>query len=214
MGSPPHTRGKVRFKSSSDLFERITPAHAGKSNTTHTVNTDFEDHPRTRGEKLLLFWQYPINRGSPPHTRGKDKFIKVISNDGRITPAHAGKRILFLFLLFGNGDHPRTRGEKLFFLRLARVSLGSPPHTRGKACFSPPLTGIEWDHPRTRGEKNSAGIFVKYSVGSPPHTRGKGSVVVVSSAMCRITPAHAGKRLYQRQTGKTREDHPRTRGEK
>ena len=51
-------------------------------------------------------------------------------------------------------------------------------------------------------------------MGSPPHTRGKGDVSDSISGKRRITPAHAGKRQYQKAMLRIRTDHPRTRGEK
>ncbi len=100
------------------------------------------DHPRTRGEKLVLMPETFGKRGSPPHTRGK-VFLKLPDNtEIRITPAHAGKSEAVLEIANGLKDHPRTRGEK----HSAEISLshdsGSPPHTRGKGlveagCVSP-----------------------------------------------------------------------------
>ena len=71
LGSPPHTRGKV-----DDFFRlllqfRITPAHAGKSAfALHSVPAP-QDHPRTRGEKVIGTGVARTLLGSPPHTRGK-----------------------------------------------------------------------------------------------------------------------------------------------
>ena len=172
-GSPPHTRGKGRYMRQPRVIVGITPAHAGKSDSSVSFSIVKQDHPRTRGEKLLLFWQYPINRGSPPHTRGKAKTGSAHIGCTRITPAHAGKRNLLPVLWAAPGDHPRTRGEKSQNLRNFVRRQGSPPHTRGKVQEihrQIPRSGITpahagkssracrkcwrcWDHPRTRGEK-------------------------------------------------------------
>ena len=73
-------------------------------------------------------------------------------------------------------DHPRTRGEKLSFMRFVSAFFGSPPHTRGKdivselenseiritpahagkSGFFPSAISSHRDHPRTRGEKLTA----------------------------------------------------------
>ena len=50
--------------------------------------------------------------------------------------------------------------------------------------------------------------------GSPPHTRGKGPAGSGKTYSSRITPAHAGKSLYDQYRNRNVEDHPRTRGEK
>ena len=51
-------------------------------------------------------------------------------------------------------------------------------------------------------------------VGSPPHTRGKGVTFDGTKYTCRITPAHAGKRMTSIFPAAMFQDHPRTRGEK
>ena len=51
IGSPPHMRGKVPL-SLMHLFQNgITPAHAGKSDSSLFTDSPPEDHPRTCGEK-------------------------------------------------------------------------------------------------------------------------------------------------------------------
>ena len=57
----------------------------------------FEDHPRPCGEKLGCHGVYPPYGGSPPPMRGKVVRIQLCSAVVRITPAHAGKRLLRLF---------------------------------------------------------------------------------------------------------------------
>ena len=113
IGSPPHTRGKVYLFSYSHKEARITPAHAGKSLQTKTDEKYREDHPRTRGEKLLKAFVHSDRKGSPPHTRGKVivGFFQPLCRG--ITPAHAGKSLTFPEAGTANEDHPRTRGEKM-----------------------------------------------------------------------------------------------------
>ena len=50
-----------------------------------------EDHPRIRGEKVLVLVIVFVLVGSPPHTRGKGKCQCILSAVTRITPAYAGK---------------------------------------------------------------------------------------------------------------------------
>ncbi len=72
LGSPPHTRGKVNYSIYKAGKGRITPAHAGKSSCAAFARAVAEDHPRTRGEKVFVHRRVEVERGSPPHTRGKD----------------------------------------------------------------------------------------------------------------------------------------------
>ena len=76
-----------------------------------------KDHPRIRGEKRSYRIRDFLERGSPPHTRGKDvsKIDKVKSQ--RITPAYAGKSIGDSRSFSSHQDHPRIRGEKRMRLR-------------------------------------------------------------------------------------------------
>ena len=174
-GSPPHTRGKVYILFRGHFRFGITPAHAGKSLFLLSCVGFVGDHPRTRGEKYTGREQIPCNRGSPPHTRGKEQIVRRGGNVERITPAHAGKSVDFHSVRLRREDHPRTRGEKRHLLHLLMIPRGSPPHTRGKDpvrrdsdkqpgitpahagksfCFRNALCGCG-DHPRTRGEKFS-----------------------------------------------------------
>ena len=194
---------------------RITPAHAGKSLFLALFDGISGGSPRTRGEKASRPLAVAVHPGSPPHTRGKVWKSHNQCLRSRITPAHAGKRVPLNPSFAGEKDHPRTRGEKSGCSFLMSCSVGSPPHTRGKAPYgnrSLPLSRITpahagksfsrkaahtlWeDHPRTRGEKL---LFMTLKVlfqGSPPHTRGKAAYRVSQLEKKGITPAHAGKSL-------------------
>ena len=133
----------------------------------------------------------------------------------RITPAHAGKRLLTTSKLIPARDHPRTCGEKMDGVKKGTLALGSPPHMRGKgkvffgADLSSGITPAhagksgshcsrnfsDWDHPRTCGEKQSFAGKPLPRLGSPPHMRGKVSHSGKRWCCYGITPAHAGKRL-------------------
>ena len=78
---------------------RITPAHAGKSTSYIASRSEGEDHPRTCGEKPSVTIVLTLIKGSPPHMRGKDVKSRELKSVPRITPAHAGKRLFFDFLL-------------------------------------------------------------------------------------------------------------------
>ena len=113
----------------------ITPAHAGKSWTVSIFAVDFEDHPRTCGEKPFSKASPFKVSGSPPHMRGKGYSCGYVSDLLRITPAHAGKRTRCQRPSFVVWDHPRTCGEKQKLLKVSPDNQGSPPHMRGKESF-------------------------------------------------------------------------------
>ena len=151
-----------------------------------------------------------------------------------ITPACAGKRIKLRKRHSICGDHPRVCGEKRGFHLNTLASTGSPPRVRGKekgrrdGCdhqrITPAYAGksshfllrkrSKWDHPRVCGEKitdETIGVVIQ---GSPPRVRGKVSVLLVDVVMLRVTPAYAGKRLWETPLLCRNGDHPRVCGEK
>ncbi len=91
MGSPPHTRGKEFSMLKRSCWLGITPAYAGKSPKRRFLLYRSGDHPRIRGEKVKQPKSYAGDRGSPPHTRGKDGITGYSGIGYRITPAYAGK---------------------------------------------------------------------------------------------------------------------------
>ena len=111
-GSPPPMRGKVYFSAKNVRFSRITPAHAGKSDSAAHDLRRKKDHPRPCGEKLYFAAQYGIIVGSPPPMRGKADASGAYAATCRITPAHAGKSGRNGSCGAGREDHPRPCGEK------------------------------------------------------------------------------------------------------
>ena len=112
-------------------------------------------------------------------------------------------------------DHPRVCGEKYQLGVVKPLHEGSPPRMRGKAYkgadqttrrgITPAYAGkrvmrrrsfaVLRDHPRVCGEKVRSLAHHRGGLGSPPRMRGKASRIWSSTALYRITPAYAGKRL-------------------
>ncbi len=111
-GSPPHVRGKELQKCRKNLTEGITPACAGKSDSSPSWEDATRDHPRMCGEKGFPLRGAQWCRGSPPHVRGKEIRFTRRNYENRITPACAGKRLLPCLLQMRPWDHPRMCGEK------------------------------------------------------------------------------------------------------
>ena len=188
-------RGKDEVKVSEEVWFRITPAYAGKSDNQPVAPSLPEDHPRVCGEKATCgccIWPYP---GSPPRMRGK-----------AWTPRPPSAR---------RGDHPRVCGEKVFLIMPGISCSGSPPRMRGKEDYNRSISGNfritpayagkrskhtkrsarKQDHPRVCGEKISPNPSTAISLGSPPRMRGKAVGNFLGDGRGRITPAYAGKRL-------------------
>jgi len=212
-GSPPHARGRRPDGQAGDDPRRITPACAGKTPSNSKTTGDRTDHPRMRGEDSLLFLKSGRWGGSPPHARGRLHLSKTLVNFQGITPACAGKTRRRGGRPRAAPDHPRMRGEDLFFFAGAEFSPGSPPHARGRL----PNGGVGVrplrDHPRMRGEDPTTTCRLVQRRGSPPHARGRRAKAAEARLRERITPACAGKTFEAHAQPPGKPDHPRMRGE-
>ena len=186
------------------------------------------------GEKALSTFSSRKNSGSPPRMRGKVQPDADGCRPPRITPAYAGKRMLYARAVRRDRDHPRVCGEKTAPRHRLHLAKGSPPRMRGKGCYMQELSGetgitlayagksrvaalrltLHRDHPRVCGEKPAVAVLFSKTMGSPPRMRGKVVGVVVIHQRQGITPACAGKRYVGTSRFGTSGDHPRVCGEK
>ena len=186
------------------------------------------------GEKTPFSENSFTKSGSPPRVRGKACAICTFPLSQRITPACAGKRGIALDAGTMVLDHPRVCGEKLHSLSPQLCVHGSPPRVRGKvdaatltlkargitpACAGKRLLPccfwrLHRDHPRVCGEKRTRQAVWTQCGGSPPRVRGKVVLLLVGWLLSGITPACAGKSVWQRLRPEPARDHPRVCGEK
>ncbi len=150
------------------------------------------DHPRTCGEQICTNLASFKCQGSPPHMRGTAWGYHSKAKGVRITPAHAGNRTGDCGASSATGDHPRTCGEQSIPPCRICTEKGSPPHMRGTGKIR---------------------LFADIFGGSPPHMRGTVGKNFMSQLFIRITPAHAGNRIYPPRILLSIKDHPRTCGE-
>ena len=192
-GSPPRVRGKRNKVVTSTSDQRITPACAGKTESSAPVSGRFTDHPRVCGENDIYLRGSTRFRGSPPRVRGKPAHLYVPKAAPRITPACAGKTDSGSGAGSAGTDHPRVCGENweefIYWLRRG----GSPPRVRGKQLLrldtpvreriTPACAGKtervgtvksgKADHPRVCGENIAFCVLCGFLDGSPPRVRGK-----------------------------------------
>ena len=90
VGSSPHTRGARRFRSVRDRRLGIIPAYAGSTGDAGDDDACLADHPRIRGEHVLLEGDRGAGGGSSPHTRGAPFRMVRRAYRRRIIPAYAG----------------------------------------------------------------------------------------------------------------------------
>ena len=192
-GSPPHARGR-RDKALRQLVViGITPACAGKTRRAISTKALPRDHPRMRGEDRQAGADKCNELGSPPHARGRHTIPVRALEYTRITPACAGKTLVFGASHSRGPDHPRMRGEDVRSVTPSSMRGGSPPHARGRPQFpkygeftgriTPACAGktrltvgseaLAEDHPRMRGEDVAEGVANVAEWGSPPHARGR-----------------------------------------
>ena len=145
--------------------------------------------------------------------RGKAAHLCEWWSQSGITPAYAGKRVLFMSCKDNCGDHRRGCGEKRSARLSWSIARGSPPRMRGKGPIpkqsriprgiTPAYAGKSSlpsgcpssgpDHPRVCGEKKAQYIIDAIGKGSPPRMRGKAKYASKPADYIRITPAYAGK---------------------
>ena len=227
-------RGKGLFLDVGDSVTGITPAYAGKSDPGKRRTSGSGDHPRVCGEKLRAPCPDCPVGGSPPRMRGKATDTVQALQAAGITPAYAGKSMLYCDSLSEFVDHPRVCGEKDQLKTPAKGEGGSPPRMRGKEAVrlvlsrevritpayagkrerARPSAGGREDHPRVCGEKERLSRCASWAEGSPPRMRGKAVWKDVKRAEGGITPAYAGKRSSYHNVWLMAKDHPRVCGEK
>ena len=171
-GSSPHTRGAPSPGCSRRPSSRIIPAYAGSTSTCRAWPAQTEDHPRIRGEHLLVIDELQGLYGSSPHTRGARCQDSPIQRGGGIIPAYAGSTADDETAATGSRDHPRIRGEHGLINQAFDAARGSSPHTRGarlrpgpakarrgiipayagSTSRNRPTPSPAKDHPRIRGE--------------------------------------------------------------
>ena len=90
QGSSPHPRGARRFVAVVELGQRIIPASAGSTISSHFLSSCVEDHPRIRGEHYTAGRSGYDTGGSSPHPRGALTVNAFLGYETRIIPASAG----------------------------------------------------------------------------------------------------------------------------
>ena len=111
VGSPPHTRGRLRYWVDIKGQTRFTPAYAGKMLPIRRTEFGIQVHPRIRGEDLMSTQYLTTRQGSPPHTRGRSPVDSRVGCRNGFTPAYAGKILVVEVEAVPFVVHPRIRGE-------------------------------------------------------------------------------------------------------
>ena len=191
--SSPHTRGARNLLHGNIGAAKIIPAYAGSTDDASRLCSRIEDHPRIRGEHLVIGDEKHNHRGSSPHTRG-----------ARRTAVGCSRRV---------GDHPRIRGEHHPSTLRRTHNDGSSPHTRGARFQEDVADRLSRIIPAYAGSTISPRPRTRSETGSSPHTRGAHVTEIQAGGGVRIIPAYAGSTYYPTCCRTTSADHPRIRGE-
>ena len=151
-GSPPQVRGKLLFGGACGIRYGITPAGAGKTQTTLSTLLSKQDHPRRCGENCVDSLLSRGEKGSPPQVRGKLISTVLQGITQRITPAGAGKTIHHSYNVRRSRDHPRRCGENHALYESRLPYPGSPPQVRGKPSPLKPRSGLSRITPAGAGK--------------------------------------------------------------
>ena len=160
-------------------------------------------------------------------------FPTVIDNTHvGITPARAGKTIEAILVIVKAEDHPRSCGKDSHLHQSGSPASGSPPLVRERPTMTPlklrttritparagktPLPSYAClaigDHPRSCGKDLSASNSLGNSTGSPPLVRERLRIRAGPETPPWITPARAGKTLFDDPDRLVHQDHPRSCG--
>ena len=130
--------------------------------------------------------------------------------------------------------HPRTCGERFYWIETLQRWIGSSPHVRGTGSLSgersalsrfiparagngagaAPHTRPHPVHPRTCGERRTRATCSDGCGGSSPHVRGTADSLAVFLLKQRFIPARAGNGRSRSTDVLSRSVHPRTCGER
>ncbi len=130
-GSSPLSRGIRSFRESFMSVTRIIPALAGNTSSRTRCSRTLPDHPRSRGEYIVIWPQNFIRWGSSSLSRGIRLFGPARHGPSGIIPALAGNTAQPQDQPPWWSDHPRSRGEYYIAGPITGIDDGSSPLSRG-----------------------------------------------------------------------------------
>ena len=232
-GPSPRARGSRRIPRCGRVIRRSIPASAGKPSAPATSVHIAQVHPRERGEAWPVAALRPVAAGPSPRARGSRLRHRPVRMRQGSIPASAGKPSVIRCTVFSQSVHPRERGEAGQRLDFGQRALGPSPRARGSRRSSrrssrrlgsiPASAGKPWCfrrlldaervHPRERGEAMMVATLSALSRGPSPRARGSHPPPGRRARRARSIPASAGKPRGGRPRRRSRQVHPRERGE-
>ncbi len=212
-GPPPHPRGPRLRVEIGGLDFGTTPAPAGTTPAAERARAGQWDHPRTRGDHVVVGRAMAMAMGPPPHPRGPHGLLGAVLVGLGTTPAPAGTTREQQSVRHPQpGPPPHPRGPPLHQERDLGGG-GTTPAPAGTTTGSTGVCRARGDHPRTRGDHVESAGPGEGRQGPPPHPRGPLGVAVDDGERAGTTPAPAGTTQITPGAGEALGDHPRTRGD-
>ncbi len=190
-----------------------TPAGAGKISSPARTTHPLGEHPRRRGEDIVLGEPRPDYSGTPPQARGRLQGGALVFLALGNTPAGAGKMTSPGCNGTNLGEHPRRRGEDNVINRVQVPPRGTPPQARGRSGLGRHRRGVEGSTPAGAGKIKHSNIAGQTDLGTPPQARGRFPHPFAESLCEGNTPAGAGKTRRCSGAFTRSREHPRRRGE-
>ena len=151
-GSSPHTRGAPVHIIHQEVGCRIIPAYAGSTPSRRRAAAVQTDHPRIRGEHVLINNGGSGTLGSSPHTRGAPGGLGHHGGEPGIIPAYAGSTLATIPVDYARtGSSPHTRGAPVGG-DVGELDVGIIPAYAGSTPAGRCTRRAPSDHPRIRGE--------------------------------------------------------------
>lgn len=152
-GSSPHQQGARHQRTAMQRPVWIIPAPAGNTGRQLRTTRRAPDHPRAREQHFIADETGGGRYGSPPHQRGARQVTTPQRSRDRIIPAPAGSTTNRRGRRGRVADHParagtttdsqpaattptdpRMRGDDMFGVTVDTITVGPPPHARGRRC--------------------------------------------------------------------------------
>ncbi len=212
LESPPRTRGSTQPRFALLRSHPVSPAYAGIDPSPPPNTRSATGLPRVRGDRPKWGFALQLLDVSPPRTRGSTRHTPAGRQRPWVSPAYAGIDLKMRNQDFEIQRLPRVRGDRPLPVVVERVSIVSPPRTRGstsgsgsRRCrcrVSPAYAGIDpitvacliapARLPRVRGDRPLYPRMLDKACASPPRTRGSTPCAQAERGHSVVSPAYAG----------------------
>ncbi len=191
-GSSPLVRGSASRQGSRPRPGRFIPARAGIGQRASLQLLPPPVHPRSCGDRVLLFSELAKDNGSSPLVRGSGTAPPTRWCTTAVHPRSCGDRALASTAgVLLTGSSPLVRGSDRG--RKQRLHVGRfIPARAGIGCWVAKYPKRPPVHPRSCGDRIEIGKRLNGSDGSSPLVRGSAPFLRLAPSGSRFIPARAG----------------------